>query len=231
MDNLSDLYDECWPGIEFPSGCSVSERREPPRNDDLAAVVDAVTKCGATADLCRKLRGAHPAHKPHLERHDRRLWDAIVEAEALAWADGLPGLGCGSFSFVTGAPDLHLPKRAWIEVKNINRSDAWWDNWNRSGGIMISRVASEADELHKTVTNKLQEGWNDAQRKFARVEREPLSIVYFSVRLEAPPLPRVAWTQIEHWLNSLHIPEGCSAVVTKNDNWGSPEMVRGAPLS
>jgi len=188
-------------------------------------------KCGARPDLCRKLRDAHPAHRPHLDRHDRRLWDAIVEAEALAWAESRSALGCGSFSFVEGSPDLHLPERAWIEVKNINHSDVWWDSWNQAGGVMISRVATEADELHETVTKKLQDGWDDALKKFGRVEPEPVNIVYFSVRLEFPPLPRVAWTQVEYWLSGLRIPAGYGAVVTKNDNWQSPAMVRGAALS
>jgi hypothetical protein len=152
--------------------------------------------------------------RAHLRQHDDRLLDAFNEAEAFAWAVDVAKVGVPVFSALDpGAPDLRIPRRAWIEVKTIRPSDEESKTKDEifalvDRGFIPMRGPRILSLPHPTLITKFDEKYADALRKFELAESEPMSLVYFRVEaFDFGTSPRQAKRSVEEWLWNCDRPQ------------------------
>ncbi len=226
--SLTQLFEECWPDVAFPSDCSIPAATYEDQ-DDLADVVDIVTRTGARAGLVRRLRAEHPADRPHHAQYDSRLWDAMTEAVAAAWATERE-LGTPRFCFVAGTPDLEIPGFGWVEVKCVHLSDnerATVRAGLAEGNGVFSRFGTMSRDVDPALYKKLNDAWDNALMKFERVDQlhQAADVVWMRVGgFDWPLSPRRARTQLISWAEEKSRHSTAGLVLVYGWNWREPEF-------
>ncbi len=189
----------------------------------LSSAIDVVERHGQLGRLNHKVKLQHPSDKPHQSQYDARVRDALTEACAFAWAD-LRGLGPPILSDAEGAPDVQLDTGVWVEAKAIHNSD---EDAERIEEMLEGREAAGGNvrPAGPGLFNKLDSAFDDAAKKFSRVDSSG-EIVFFNIT--AVDLPQLAamdlvLDQLAEWAENKESPESTTRIVICYAyNWKEP---------
>ena len=226
---LSDLLTEAFPAWDqLVPDCWVRQAIAGDQADFSDAIAE-VDRCQQRESLIRRLRAEHPSRE-HDEQHDERLRDVFTEAEALAWAATIAKLGCASFQFQEGAPDLRIHSDWWIEAKTIHPSKEEEDFVRaaiKRGGGFIMRGPEQLHPPHPGLQNKFDSALSDAMGKWGRQQSGELPgelIVFINLLgLDFGTSPAESVLPgVEDWAQKQEEETGARIVVCFNYCWQEP---------
>ena len=215
---LNDAFGQDIDG--FPPSCWVREACAEACWPYSAEAIEVVTAHGARQQLCRRLRLEHPAASAHHPQHDDRLHDALVEAEAFAWAVEVAQLGIPEFCFAERMPDLRIPGRAIIEVKAVRHSV---EEQLAKLALLQSGAARTVSRgpADDAVYHKLDDKLSKAQEQLAASPEIASRVVYFNVRLDFDVSSRED-SRLSEWARDGATRTGLRLVVVRNGEWWEP---------
>jgi hypothetical protein len=194
---------------------------------DFGPEIEIVSTHGGRPDVLRRLREAHPVHRPHLEEHDDRILNVFTEVLAFAWAKEVAGLGVPRFVLAPGSPDLQVGEW-WVEAKTVERSEvaraqAIADRPILKSDGIIMRGATDALPPAPGFLNKFQYHLEDSLKKWDRQQQSGRLAVFINLaHIDFPITRDGSRTLIVEWAIRVEKEHSIRVVICDGWRWRAP---------